>query len=252
MQPLSPAARETLAQIAMRHGFSVEATQSMLDAIVRGGGRMAQFSHPEFSGSGQWMRGGMTMVSDMFNNDLKAWVDALCNDLSNLIAERPDLLSPAGASRSPVPAPGAPGARAPGWPPELGQPSSSGSQNGSRYAVFDATRRLAIDHAGATTVYDTLDHRIGGVSQQQGTGGSMRFTSQHGPVDLAGLPVVSGRGSSAPATPTAAGTGAAPAATAKLPDDIPATIEKLAELQTKGILSREEFTAKKVELLARI
>jgi uncharacterized repeat protein (TIGR03803 family) len=27
----------------------------------------AQFSHPEFGGSGQWMRGGMIMVSDMFN-----------------------------------------------------------------------------------------------------------------------------------------------------------------------------------------
>ena len=257
MQPLSSAAHEALAQIATRHGFSVEASQAMLDAIVRGGGRMAQFSHPEFSGSGQWMRGGMTMVSDMFNNDLKGWVDALCNDLSNLLAERPELLRPAAAPRSPVPAPDARaprGAAATGWPPEGEAPSSSGSQNGSRYAVFDGVRRLAIEREGRTTIYDTLDHRIGGVSQQQGAGGSMRFTSQHGAVDLAELPVVSGSAASAgtAVTGTAAATGAAPNPDAKHSDDIPATIEKLADLQTKGILSREEFNAKKVELLARI
>jgi hypothetical protein len=33
---------------------------------------MAQLSHPEFGGSGQWMAGGATMFSDMFNNALKA------------------------------------------------------------------------------------------------------------------------------------------------------------------------------------
>ena len=43
----------------------------MLESVVNGNGAMAQFSHPEFGGSGQWMRGGMIMVSDMFNNYLK-------------------------------------------------------------------------------------------------------------------------------------------------------------------------------------
>ena len=46
---------------------------------------MAQFSHPDFSGSGQWMCGGMTMVSDMFNNQLKGRVNSLCAELSNLV-----------------------------------------------------------------------------------------------------------------------------------------------------------------------
>ena len=41
------------------------------------------------------------------------------------------------------------------------------------------------------TVYDTLDHQIGGVSQQQGAGASLTFTSQHGTVPVASLPVVS-------------------------------------------------------------
>src|SRR3954465_6449953 len=57
----------------------------MLDALQRGGGTMAPGCHPDFGGSGQWMRGGMTMVSDLFNNALKAKVDGVCNDLSYLL-----------------------------------------------------------------------------------------------------------------------------------------------------------------------
>ena len=49
---------------------------------------MAQFSHLEFGGSGQWMRGGMIMVSDMFNNYLKGRIDGLCNELWGLVGRR--------------------------------------------------------------------------------------------------------------------------------------------------------------------
>ena len=62
----------------------------MLFSIVSGRGGMAQFSHPEFGGSGQWIAGGAIMISDMFNNALKARVDALCNELSALIRSDPD------------------------------------------------------------------------------------------------------------------------------------------------------------------
>jgi hypothetical protein len=41
---------------------------------------MAQVSHSEFGGSGQWMAGGAIMISDMFNHALKARVDAVCNE----------------------------------------------------------------------------------------------------------------------------------------------------------------------------
>ena len=54
------------------------------------------------------------------------------------------------------------------YPSELGNPSSSGSQNNIRYGYFPQTRRLAIDYNGSVTIYDTLDHNIGGVSQQIG------------------------------------------------------------------------------------
>ena len=51
----------------------------------------------------------------------------------------------------------------------------------------------------------------------------------------------------------AAQPGAAPAAPAALaPDQVMATIEKLAELKAKGILTDEEFTAKKAELLEKL
>ena len=50
-------------------------------------------------------------------------------------------------------------------------------------------RRLAVELNGHVTVYDTLDHQIGGVSQQQGLGGSVTLSSQYGTVDVECLSV---------------------------------------------------------------
>ena len=58
----------------------------MLIAVHNGNGSMAQFNHPDFGGCGQWMQGGMTMVSDLFNNQLKYRVDSVCNDIANELA----------------------------------------------------------------------------------------------------------------------------------------------------------------------
>lgn len=50
-----------------------------------------------------------------------------------------------------------------------------------------------------------------------------------------------------------AAAGAAPAAAAGLrPDEVMATLEKLAELKTKGVLTEDEFSAKKAELLKKL
>lgn len=38
-----------------------------------------------------------------------------------------------------------------------------------RYAVFSVERRLVIDDHDQTTIYDTGDHQISGVSQAQST-----------------------------------------------------------------------------------
>jgi len=60
-----------------------------------------------------------------------------------------------------------------------------------RYAYFATIRRLAIEVNGHVTLYDTLNHQIGGFSQQQSVGGSITFTSQYGLVDVKTLPIIS-------------------------------------------------------------
>jgi hypothetical protein len=77
------------------------------------------------------------------------------------------------------------------WPEELGQPSTSGSQNGMRYAFFPQKQRLLIEQAGKLTTYDSEDHRISGVSQQSGSEHTLSLTSQKGQVKLYELSKVS-------------------------------------------------------------
>jgi len=85
--PVSGDAEQAIGDIARRHELSREAVLAMLFAVNAGGGTMAQFSIPELGGSGQWIRGGMTMVGgNMFDNALKARVDALCGELAQLLA----------------------------------------------------------------------------------------------------------------------------------------------------------------------
>jgi hypothetical protein len=306
MRQLTPEGRRIVEDLAQRHRFSAEAVTAMLMAVVAGGGSKAQFDHPEFGGMGQWSQGGMTMIGDMFNNALKARVDGLCAELVGLLARQPLTPQPMGGqsqSQSGFAAGGGGGevslfvpitGRSPGgwWPADLGQPSSTGQQNDIRYAVFPAARRLAIDIAGRLSVYDTLDHQIGGISQQQSGDASLSFTSQHGLVRLSELPVVAGdapapsrQPAAAPATPPPAARPpsepfaaasqpappppvpappaspppAAPAAppphpvpAAESADEIFAVLERLAELHGKGILSEDEFATKKAELLARL
>ena len=80
----------------------------------------------------------------------------------------------------------------PWWPDHLGQPNATGSQNDLQYAYFSAARRLAVQKGGATTLYDTGVHRIGGVSQRQhNNDGGATFTSQEGDVSLDNLRIVS-------------------------------------------------------------
>ena len=268
MTQLSPKGLGAVEEIAHRTGFSRDAVTSMLFSIVAGRGGMAQFSHPEFGGSGQWMAGGAIMISDMFNNALKARVDALCNELSALVRGEPDIVAADsfqsqsqgargnlwGGSSSLLVTEG-PG-EANWWPADLGVPSSLGAQNEVRYAYFPATRRLAIEINGAVTVYDTRDHQISGFSQQQPGSGSLSFSSQLGGVDVSRLPVVSGaKGTKTSPEPMHKGAAEQQAATSRAAaghEDILAAIERLAELHARGILTEAEFSAKKAELLDRL
>lgn len=150
------------------------------------------------------------------------------------------------------------------WPPELGTPSSSGAQNEVRYAYFPAAGRLAVEVNGQVSVYDTSGHQIAGISsQQQSSGGGLVFSTGEGSISLAhlaavGAPTAAEAPSRPPvaAPPEAAPPAAAPARpepTASEPaTDVFATLERLGELMQKGILTEEEFAAKKAELLSRL
>ena len=286
MQKLTNVGENLVNDIASRYGLSHGAVTHMLVAVNNGGGSMAQFNCPELGGSGQWMRGGMTMVGDMFNNGLKTTVDNLCNELANILSN--NQIFPE------IPA-GTPGSNQ-WWPSNLGSPFSSGAQNNIRYAVFP--NRLAVELNGQVSVYDTLDHNIGGVSQQQGNNTSLTFNSQWGTINVSSLPLVTGQ-----PLPTVANTNfadvAAPAVN-NMPDNMPTNsnfnnnltnssnqqqstnanldnnytansnkqpvdqnnqksitqtleiIEKLAQLHEMGALTDDEYNTKKSDLLSRI
>src|SRR5664279_118198 len=197
MSQLTPEGEKIVAAIAGRYAIGVEAVKMMLDAVARGGGSMAQFNVPEFGGSGQWMRGGMTMVGDMFNNSLKATVDNLCNDLSQALNNQPNIFAPFMPSQTQMQSQGSGGTSfwqssqsGSWWPSELGSASSTGSQNNLRYAYFPGSNRLAIDDRGRVEVYDTSGYDIGGFGQQQSGDASLTFTSQRGVVRVDSLPRV--------------------------------------------------------------
>jgi hypothetical protein len=73
------------------------------------------------------------------------------------------------------------------WPEDLGNPASSGGQNEMRYAFFPGDYTLLVEIAGKVTAYDSGNHQISGVAQQQGKSKGLSFTSQNGKVDLAEL-----------------------------------------------------------------
>lgn len=269
MQPLTPQGQAIIETLAQRHGVSTGALMTLLDALARGNGTMAQFNHPEFGGMVQWTQGGMTMVRDMFNHALKAKVDSICSELASLLAAEPMLARRTShQSQSQEGRFGetslfvSSGARA-WWPEALGAPAATGSQNDIRYAYFPAARRLAVEIHGQMTVYDSEDHHITGISQQQGADASLTFVSQKGLVRIADLRVVStvseGRPTFGTATPAAedAPSGMKSGLRPPVPDAAPSDdvffkIERLADLFKKGLLSEDEFAAKKAELLSRL
>ena len=269
MYDLTSEGQHIVSDVAQRHGVSTDAVLALLHPLVAGHGTMAQFNHPELGGMGQWTQGGMTMVGNMFDHDLKARVDALCTELASLLHDQPSMMV-ATASRAQQwscasgMSPFVAGGGCPSetwWPSELGPPSTAGSQNDLRYAIFPAAHRLAIEQSGRVTLYDTGNHLIFGVSQHQRVDQSLTFTSQHGPVRFVDLPVVEAGGrSSTPDTPPE-GSASQPHPEVSLTVDVrpkvaPASaedvLERLAELHKKGVLTDEEFAAKKTELLTRI
>ena len=123
--------------LAAEYGVSREAVDVLREALRRGGGRQAQFSHPDLGGMGQWSAGGMTQVGDMFNSALRDKVNGICTALAREGVPTSGMSSP--AHEDP----------ATWWPDGLGCPSATGSQNGMHYACFPEDRRVAIRQAGS-------------------------------------------------------------------------------------------------------
>jgi hypothetical protein len=249
--------------VANKYGISANAVTDLMHRLMSSNGTMAQFNIPELGGGGQWMQGGMTMVGDMFNNQLKYTVDGLCVELSNLLTQ--------GAIQyKPLPKIGNQQEGFVGnWWGDLGFPNSTGSQNGTSYAIFNNINRLAIQENGKVIVFDTLDNNIGGVGQQPGGNFSVTFTSQYGTVNLGSLPIISGGDDIRKPQPTqsneiqnnAVENTIVPIVevpmqatnnNSNFEEDIFVKIEKLAGLKDKGILSVEEFENKKSDLLSRL
>jgi hypothetical protein len=261
MQMLTPTGHNIVNDISNRYHLSKDAVIHMLVAVSNGGGSMAQFNCPELGGSGQWMNGGMTMVGDMFNHGLKMTVNNLCAELANALANNQIF---------PIIPAGTPGSSQ-WWPSEYGSPFSSGGQNNIRYAVFP--NRLAVEMNGQVTVYDTLNHNIGGVSQQQGGDTSLTFSSQFGTVSVNQLPIISGQDTRMPPVQTNFSEPITDNNAIENPitdnqgtrnqniqknhenvstDNAIQLIGQLAKLRDAGALTDEDFNLKKIELLSRI
>ena len=247
---IDPVPDRTLADCAERFGFSRSAMQQLWAAVVEGGGDMAMFDHPEFAGPGQWMRGGLILITEPGNQVLKNRIDAACNTLSRVMRESWDVNT---SDHRRIHA-GARGwdtvrvEREVWWPHHLGEPDATGEQNAMAYAYFAAARRLAVRRAERVSLYDTGDHHITGLAQsQQQQAGEMVFTSQLGEVALADMVAVATPAASdpEPATEPTPGAGSSSA-------EILDALERLGQLQRQGVLTEAEFAAKKQELLARL
>lgn len=203
---------ERIKEIAERHGLSEAGVSALAEAVDRGNGRSAQFSHPDLGGSGQWMAGGMTQIGEMGNHDLKAKVAAAAGDLASSAGSgdangaasqgssrdsRDDYQAKhrhPEASQSASQGSDSKGSDSKGsgrsgdwWPAELGSPASSGGQNDSAYAIFPDKHRLAVKTGDRVRVFDTGDRTITGVSQQQGSVDDTRWSTSDGDVTLKDL-----------------------------------------------------------------
>ncbi len=177
--------RQLIRKLARQYQVSEGAVETLWNALETGQGAMAQFNHPELGGMGQWMASGMITIGDFSNQRLKATVAELC---SALAAHRQGAAQTSRRSAAFSSMNSGWATTASWWPPELGTPTASGGQNTMHYAYFAQPRRLAIRLDDRISIYDTGEHRITSVSQQQDRQQKLVFHSQKGEVALDRLP----------------------------------------------------------------
>lgn len=250
--------RARLDEYAREYGFSVDGVAHLAGAVTDGGADMAMFDHPDFAGPGQWMRGGLIMITAAHDTALRNRIDALCHAISA------DLRS-AGLEDDPTVQRADRSARAwdvasargrSDWPPALGSPGISADNGDIAYAYFPARQRLAIRRHGHVQVFDTGDQVITGVSQTADTAGQrLVFTTTRGELSLAELErpapdaadnETSSQRVSEPKPRPAQGSAA------ESPQVWLDAIERLGQLHAQGVLTDEEFSHQKTVLLARL
>ncbi|MES1930760.1 hypothetical protein SADO_15969 [Salinisphaera dokdonensis CL-ES53] len=249
-----------LAALAEQYGFSEAAVRHLFEAVTEGGGDMAMFDHDEFHGPGQWMRGGLIMTTTPGDRVLNNAIESLCNRLSALlraqqVQEQPGRkrISPTARAWDTSAAP-----RQRWWPAEWGDPVATGQADDLAYAFFDDAARLAIQHGHDVDLYKTADHHITGISQaQQGPTGSLVFTTPFGELELAQLERCDSSRQNADG-PTRSdrmadnGENCADASSTQSSTEILDAIKELGALHRDGVLTDEEFAAKKQDLLQRL
>ena len=139
MQKLTEQGRQRINDLAQRYGVGTDAAMALLQALINGNGTMAQFNHPELGGSGQWLQGGMTMVGDMFNHGLKAKVDGLCTELSQILGQQPFVPFPLSSQSQ------SPGGQ---QQQQQGGHGSPGMVGGARRSACSSPRRKGVPATG--------------------------------------------------------------------------------------------------------
>ncbi|WP_423821055.1 SHOCT domain-containing protein [Salinisphaera sp. SPP-AMP-43] len=241
-----------LARLAEQYGFSHEAVAHLFEAVSAGGGDMAMFDHPEYRGPGQWMRGGLIMITDPADGLLKNRIDALCHALSRLLREStPDTIHRRISDHARAwDTPG--NLRHAWWPAELGEPAISGETERLAYAYFEAACRFAIRYDGAIVWYDTGEHRLTGIAQHSGASpADLVLTSTQAALALAELKRIESVEDETSAPGSMPG-GAVAGERLSESTAIFEALERLAALRDQGVLTEDEFVAKKQELLSRL
>jgi hypothetical protein len=174
---------DPLPQIAERYHVPETKVRELYGILQKTGGQQAQFTCEQLGGPVQWMP-GMIMVTRWNDHHLKTRVDGLCSEIAAIVQGSES--SAPGALRKPAKN-GETSFCTIGeswWPSHFGHPSSCGDQNGMRYAYFPEKKRLLIQQGARIDQYDTAEHHLTGVSQQQGVTHTLTFSSDEGPVDV--------------------------------------------------------------------
>jgi hypothetical protein len=129
----------------------------------------------------------MLMIHAGADRQLRTRVEGLLDEVAAVVrgsetaapaALQRDPGSPAAASRVDLPAGES------WWPASYGHPTAHGCQSGIRYALFPGRHCVLVQIGSRIDCYDTADHQVHGVGQQQGHSSRLVLSTATGEVPL--------------------------------------------------------------------